>query len=366
MRLYDKAKHELDAGNENDMIVFYNTSLARCWARAKEQTKYDELMARAEPYKLGTCPAGVLRLTAAVDTQADRLELLVIGWGRGMEAWVIDYQVIRGDPADLDTWKRLDALLQTRYPHAYGQTLPIKAAFVDSGGNATQEVYNFTRTKRNRSIYSIKGASKPGRPILSSKPSKVEVRWNGRVEPYGAELWFVGTDTAKDYLANRWRVKSGPGQIHFSNQLTEDFYKQITSEYRVSLWRHGHKQSRWEKKQADRNEALDLFVYNTAAAQYLGLHKLTDSHWDKLAAALNPDQISLFSTPETTNPATAQTPPAEPLNLEAKTPSSRHEISAESYKISSEIPPQITPLKPYPVAQTRMTNGKISLAGLRR
>ena len=34
-------------------------------------------MARAEPYKLGTCPPGVLRLTAAVDTQADRLEMLL-------------------------------------------------------------------------------------------------------------------------------------------------------------------------------------------------------------------------------------------------------------------------------------------------
>lgn len=308
MRLYDKAKHELDSGNENDMIVFYNTSLARCWARAKEQTKYDELMARAENYKLGTCPAGVIRLTASVDTQADRLEMLVIGWGRGMESWVVDYQVVRGDPADLDTWTRLDALLQTRYPHAYGQTLPIKAAFVDSGGNATQEVYNYTRNKRSRKIYAIKGASRPGRPILSSKPSKVEVRWNGRVEPHGAELWFVGTDTAKDYLANRWRVKSGPGQIHFSNQLTEDFYKQITSEYRVTIWRHGHKQSRWEKKQADRNEALDLFVYNTAVAQYLGLHKLTPAHWDSFAAELNPHQVSLFAAPEETDPPALPAP----------------------------------------------------------
>ena len=294
-REYDKAKAKLDEGSEEAMIAFYNTRLAKSWERQKEQTKAEELMARAEAYKLGTCPPGVLRLTAAVDTQADRLEMLVIGWGRGLEAWVIDYQVIRGDPADLQTWGRLDALLQTRYPHAYGQTLPIAAAFVDSGGNATQEVYNFTRNKRARHIYAIKGASKPGRPVLSSKPSKVEVRWNGRVEPHGADLWFVGTDTAKDYLANRWRAKSGAGQIHFSHQLSDDFYRQITAEYRVTVWRHGHRLSRWEKKQADRNEVLDLMVYNTAAAQYLGLHKLTDAHWDKLAAALNPNQISLFT-----------------------------------------------------------------------
>ena len=337
LREYKKAKAKLDEGSEEAMIAFYNTRLAKSWERQKEQTKAEELMARAEAYKLGTCPAGVLRLTAAVDTQADRLEVLVIGWGRGLEAWVIDYQVLRGDPADLQTWARLDTLLQTRYPHAYGQTLPVSAAFVDSGGNATQEVYNYTRTKRHRHVYAIKGASRPGRPILSSKPSKVEVRWNGRIEPYGADLWFVGTDTAKDYLANRWRVKTGAGQIHFSDQLGEDFYRQITAEYRVTVWKHGHRLSRWEKKQADRNEVLDLMVYNTAAAQYLGLNKLNEAHWDKLASALNPNQISLFSmeTPAADGEAPAQitlpTQPTTPTHAATQMPAIKTTPSVPSF-----------------------------------
>ena len=332
LREYKKAKAKLDEGSEEAMIAFYNTRLAKSWERQKEQTKAEELMQRAEPYKLGTVPVGGVVLTAAVDTQADRLELLVKAWGRGLESWVIDYQVIRGDPADLQTWARLDALLQTRYPHAYGQTLPIRAAFVDSGGSATQEVYNYTRTKRHRHIYSIKGASRPERPILSSKPSTVEVRWNGRVEPHGAQLWFVGTDTAKDYLANRWRVSQGVGQIHFSSDLPEDFYRQITAEYRVTLWKHGHRVSRWEKKQADRNEVLDLMVYNTAAAHYLGLHKLTDAHWDKMCAALNPDQINLFATD-------AASP--ERQEIQDKPSFSHQETSATSYIKESALPPTI-------------------------
>ena len=347
MREYNKAKAKLDEGSEEAMIAFYNTRLARSWERQKEQTKAEELMARAEKYQLGTCPAGVVRLSAAVDTQADRLELLVTGWGRGMEAWVVDYQVVRGDPADLATWTALDALLQTRYPHAFGQSLPISATFIDSGGNATQEVYNYTRNKRHRHIYAIKGASKAGRPILSSKPSTVEVRWNGRVEPHGAQLWFVGTDSAKDYLANRWRIASGVGQIHFSHQLADDFYRQITAEYRVTLWKHGHRVSRWEKKQADRNEVLDLMVYNTAAAQYMGLHKLTEAHWDKLVAALNPDQISLFateSTTESTSETTADQAPRqhapESIKIEVKSPPSPTDTSADSYQKNSNSQPQ--------------------------
>jgi phage terminase large subunit GpA-like protein len=337
-REYEKAKAKLDEGSEEAMIAFYNTRLARSWERQKEQTKAEELMARAEPYKLGTCPAQVIKLTAAVDTQADRLEMLVTGWGRGMEAWTIDYHIIRGDPADLATWARLDTLLTTRYPHASGNTLRIEAAFVDSGGNATQEVYNYTRTRRSRGIYAIKGASRPGRPILSSKPSLVEVRWNGKTEARGAQLWFVGTDTAKDHLANRWRATHGPAQIHFSADLPEDFYRQITAEYRISVWKNGHRMSRWEKKQADRNEALDLWVYNTAAAHYLGLHKLTETHWDKLHDKLNTEQTSLFAFP------------VEEKQAEAAL--TQHEAVTDSYKKWSETPNAIPPVAKSPAPRT--------------
>jgi phage terminase large subunit GpA-like protein len=149
------------------------------------------------------------------------------------------------------------------------------------------------------------------------------------VEPHGAQLWFVGTDTTKDYLANRWRIGSGVGQIHFSAQLADDFYRQITAEYRVTLWKHGHRVSRWEKKQADRNEVLDLMVYNTAAAQYLGLHKLTEAHWDKLTSALNPNQISLFASAEDKASAGASSEQEEK-------PASPYQQSASSYEKDSE------------------------------
>jgi phage terminase large subunit GpA-like protein len=106
MRQYNMAKAKLDEGSEEAMIVFYNTRLARCWARSKESTKYDALMARAEDYRLGTVPMGGLILTAAIDTQAYRLEMKVVAWGEGMESWVIDYQVINTPRYDGASWVR--------------------------------------------------------------------------------------------------------------------------------------------------------------------------------------------------------------------------------------------------------------------
>ncbi len=101
------------------MQVFYNTRLAKVWDSAVEQTKAEVLQARAlqENYVLGTLTVGVLVLTCSVDVQANRLEVMVIGWGVGMERWVVDFQVIPGDPADQRTWDLLDGLLKARYRH---------------------------------------------------------------------------------------------------------------------------------------------------------------------------------------------------------------------------------------------------------
>ena len=90
---FEKAKKAQAKGDLEPMQVFYNTRLAKVWDSAQEQTSAGVLMdrARLESYGLGSMPDGVLMLTASVDTQANRLELMVMGWGAGMERWVVDF-----------------------------------------------------------------------------------------------------------------------------------------------------------------------------------------------------------------------------------------------------------------------------------
>lgn len=323
LREYRAARAKLEEGSEELMITFYNTRLARCWERKKEQTKAAELQARAEAYKMGTVPKGGLILTATVDTQPDRFELKVLAWGEGMEAWVVDYQVISGSPSDQATQDKLDEALLGRYRHAGGRMLSIAAAFIDSGGANTHDVYNFTRTRQHRHIYAIKGASTLNKPILSAKPSLVDVNWQGKIMPHGAKLWLIGTDTAKDYLAARYHLASGPGAIHFPSDLPADYYEQLTAEYCVTAFKRGRKVRVWEKKKADRNEAGDLMVYGVACAHYLGLHKKTPAQWKIVRDFVDPDTPDLFeqpARPADESPAATAASPAVPPQAEQTRP----------------------------------------------
>ncbi|WP_382155403.1 phage terminase large subunit family protein [Hydrogenophaga sp. ANAO-22] len=353
LKQYHKAKAKLEEGDDTSMIVFYNTRLAKCWARSKETTRYEGLMARAEPYRLTTVPAGGLVLTGAIDVQAYRLEFQVIAWGEGMEGWVVDYQIIHGDPASKATWDKADELLKGRYRHVSGCRLNISAAFVDSGGHHTQEVYNFTQARRHRNVFAIKGdANKKNRPIIGNKPSIVGVDKRGKTERRGPQLWIIGTDTAKDYLQARWKFVQGPGALHFSQDLPESWFKGLVAEYRTSGFKRGRKVSWWEQKKGEPNEPLDLTVYSVAAAMMLGLHKKSEHAWQLLRERLVPAIGDLFEQddqPVRQPPEPEDVPVVEPLGDLAAT------------VVASAAPPPIEQ-----ASAPSIVGGKISLRGLRR
>lgn len=317
---FEKAKRAQDRGDLEPMQVFYNTRLAKVWDSAVEQTKAEVLQARAlqENYVLGTVTVGVLVLTCSVDVQANRLEVMIIGWGAGMERWIVDFKVIPGDPADQRTWELLDDLLKVRYRHPCGVSLGILATGIDSGGHHTHEVYQFCRVRRWRNVFALKGASKPGRPVIAQRPSLVDVTWRGQTERNGAELWMVGTDTAKDWIYNRYSFESGPGAVHFAKDLPDEFFQQCVAERKIARYVKGFKRIEWVKGKADRNEALDLQVYNLAMAYYLGLHRYGEQDWEKLRQALA--QANLFEEPT----------PAKPPAIEQEDDDADAEVESQS------------------------------------
>jgi hypothetical protein len=64
----------------------------------------------------GTGTVGApLASTAGADVQANRLEVVVRGWGREKVSWCVDYRTIVGDVATAAPWRELEALLATAW-----------------------------------------------------------------------------------------------------------------------------------------------------------------------------------------------------------------------------------------------------------
>jgi phage terminase large subunit GpA-like protein len=314
---HEEARQAQLRGDPEKMQVFWNTRLARVWTVVRQVVRPAALMAKAEPYPRGVAPESALMVTAAVDVQTSgRLELQVVGWGpgaTGLEAWIVNTHVVYGDPALPETWRELDEYLTTPLRHASGALLTISAVAVDSGDSA-QEVYEFVRPRKRRilggtvqRVVAIKGASVAAKPILGTRPSKTEYSYRGKPVLGGAEVWLVGTDTAKDWLFNRLALE-GQIAIHTSDQFPIEFYEQLLAEAKVAHWERGRKRMRYEPvKRGARNEQLDLVVYNLAAAHLLQLHTYTAERWERIRAGLM--QADLWAGD--TGPAETKAPKAD-------------------------------------------------------
>src|SRR5207247_3894580 len=107
--------------------TWVNTVMGETWEERGDSVEAGSLLARAERYS-AEVPTGVGVLVAAVDVQADRLEVVVKGFGAGEESWLIAFTQIHGDPARDQVWHDLDKFLCQEFTHESGQKMRIECA----------------------------------------------------------------------------------------------------------------------------------------------------------------------------------------------------------------------------------------------
>src|SRR5574343_436461 len=88
----------------NTLRTFKNTHLGEVYEEKGDQVEPTGLMMRLEAYD--ELPRQLAR-TAGVDVQKDRLEVTVVDWGFGEEAWTMDHLIIPGDTAQPEVWRQL-------------------------------------------------------------------------------------------------------------------------------------------------------------------------------------------------------------------------------------------------------------------
>ncbi|MDY7560207.1 phage terminase large subunit family protein [Pseudomonas sp. CCC3.2] len=207
-------------------------------------------------------PDGVAVITVGVDTQDDRFECEVVGWGTNEESWSIDFEVIHGDMETPDIWNRLDAYLKRIWYRADGRGFEIMAVCHDSGGHHSQKVYDFSKARIGRRIWAIRGESAVGGKRSPVWPTKTPSRRNkSAFRPV-----IIGVNAAKDSVRSRLhQVEHGPGYMHFPTERDINYFAQLTSERSVRKTSGGQTYRVWELPPGRANEALDCRVYAYAA-----------------------------------------------------------------------------------------------------
>lgn len=237
--------------------TFVNTHLGECWEEQGDHVEPTGLLARLEEFE--EKPKSLAR-TAGVDVQKDRLEMTVVDWDVGEEAWTMDHIIVPGDTAQPEVWRLLDEEIAAWSPDVVA---------VDSGYN-TSMVYAFV--EKRRWALAVKGRAGPGVPIVEDEKSRrLRLR---RQRKKGITVHLVGDDQAKALIYSRLKIATpGPAYIHFPNTagFDDEYFAQLTAEKLVTKMRGTRPYAEWVQTRP-RNEALDCWKYALAALRLSGIN----------------------------------------------------------------------------------------------
>lgn len=261
------------------MVSFTNLRKGLPHEDETARPRIESVLASKSIYGSWTVHEDALFLTCGVDVQAGsqygpdrepRLELEVLGHGRGYRTFSVGYKVIKGPVDDafsgawedlyqwvkktLLTWKRKD-----------GTPMPVDFGFIDSGYKASI-VYRFC--KRLRGFYPSKGFQqlklKKGDRFKRDIPTgrdKVKYRLQKFTSTF---LYEIATVFYKDVLYANMMIKrqkgnvQAPGFCEFPNDYDQRYFKELLAEEKST--EDGSYSAKGRK-----NEALDCRVMNLCA-----------------------------------------------------------------------------------------------------
>lgn len=272
LKLSDIVQEKVLISSERDKQVFENTVLCKSYEPISVNFEPEVLEKEYEDYNPDSIPDQINYVTCAVDVQQNRLELEFRGWARHAESWGIEYIIQHGDTSRQNIWQELYKLIcaRTHYNKKSGGQAILAAIAIDCGYR-TDEVYNFCLSISPRStglnVIPVKGASRTTTMLgfynigyinnaLKNRPSLTINTFQCKYEIYSRLLP---------------RPESGFRLTHFASPsfgYHPEYYRQLTAErLQQTTTKTGEVKYEFIKERA-RNEALDIFVYGFAIANY--------------------------------------------------------------------------------------------------
>lgn len=252
--------------------TFINTVLGEVWEERGQARDPDLLRNRGEDYETvygGQVPKDVAILTAAADVQRDRVEVGIKGWTPTLESYLIDYEIFYGDTSDKNSevWDQLDEYRLRTWRRSDGVDMQVPLLLIDSGDGKEgflDAVYHYARHRQGQTprVYASKGVPRHAKGGIVQQS---DVRQNS------IRLYTIATHAVKEMVMARLDQQiKGPGYMHFPDRMSSEYFKQLTSEQFTITEnpKTGFKTGEWVKGY-ERNEALDVEVYNIACLNVL-------------------------------------------------------------------------------------------------
>ncbi|EFE3684588.1 TPA: terminase gpA endonuclease subunit [Escherichia coli] len=188
-------------GDTGKRKTFVNTTLGETWEAKIGERPDAEVMAERKEHYSAPVPDRVAYLTAGIDSQLDRYEMRVWGWGPGEESWLIDRQIIMGRHDDEQTLLRVDEAINKTYTRRNGAEMSVSRICWDTGGIDPTIVYE--RSKKHglfRVIpimrgWTIKGKPASGRAVLSQEQDGIK----SHTHSASASSTDLGTKTTSSF-----------------------------------------------------------------------------------------------------------------------------------------------------------------------
>jgi phage terminase large subunit GpA-like protein len=247
-----------------EMRSHVNLDLGLPYQEKGRRPSKDKVISLRGNYDEAEVPDGVLYLTMAIDVQRGsqkegklpaRLECEVLGHCKGYRTKSIAYLVFNGDVNSLDSFGVALCLIDSRYQ--------------------TDTVYDFCGSPNWNNTYPLMGmryilkssATKDRRNKDESSPmDRIKYRAKSLPES-GMTLWEISTVHYKDRIYRAMELERRPlepqrsGYMDHPAQYPDEYFEQLRAE-EAATDEHG---IRFYRKTRERNEALDLKVYNMAA-----------------------------------------------------------------------------------------------------
>jgi phage terminase large subunit GpA-like protein len=273
------------------MKTFKNTILGLEDEGMSNTPDWQKVFEKRESWKLGTIPSErCLFLTAAADIQADRIEVMVRGWGRKNESWVIDKFAFYGDTDDLasDAWKNLTNLLYLDWKHPMGINIPVSVLGIDASFR-TSTVLRWCRDYPLSKVVPLMGRDNFSLPISMPKTTQGK---NKTKSQSTKRVYFSTTILKEEFygwiaLEPRENGSFPDGFVHLPSNMDEEFVRQMLGENMI------YEGNKLKFVKFRRNEGLDLAVMSRAAALTRAVDDWKENRWRAIELQLGykPDPI---------------------------------------------------------------------------